>query len=181
MYVNILTQLTIKKDILHIKLRDGPLLNKRHGKKSVNSGHMSNRSKSLIIIMILLLLKNMSNKTNLIALKRTIRATINLIDPLTSDRMNMWTGHKIPRASLLKSRNLLNHHMLPFRMKNSIMIRSWLRKSSGCESRMRVAVMWPMKAVTTSNKLLRRGINQRGGLNRRRRWLILNERRRWSI
>jgi hypothetical protein len=40
--VNILTQLTIKKVILHIKLRDRPLPNRSHSKKSVNSGHMSN-------------------------------------------------------------------------------------------------------------------------------------------
>jgi hypothetical protein len=45
--------------------------------------------------------------------------------------------------------------VLPFWKKNTIVIRSWLRKSSGCESRRRVTVMWPTKAVTTSNKLLR--------------------------
>jgi hypothetical protein len=88
-HVNILTQLTIKKDILHIKLRDEPLPNRSHGKKSVNSGHMSNRSKSLIIITTLLLLKTTSNKRSLIALKRTIRASLNLIGPLTSDQTNM--------------------------------------------------------------------------------------------
>jgi hypothetical protein len=66
-HVNILTQLTIKKCILHIKLRDGPSLNRSHGKKSVNSSHMSNRSKSLIIISTMLLLKTTSNKTRLIS------------------------------------------------------------------------------------------------------------------
>jgi hypothetical protein len=133
-YVNILTQLTIKKDILHIKLRDGPLPNRSYSKKSVNSGHMSN-NKILIIITTLLLLKTTSNETSLIALKRTIRASLNLIDPLTSDRTNTWgTGHKILCASPLKSSNLFSHCMMPFRIKNSIAIRSWLRKSSGCES-----------------------------------------------
>jgi hypothetical protein len=176
-HVNILTQLTIKKGILHIKLRDEPLPNKSHSKKSANSCHMSNMSKNLIIIMTLLLLKTMNNKTSHIALKRIIRVSLNLIDPLTSDRTNTWgTGHMIPRVSSLKSSNLLSHRMLSFRMKNSIMIRSWLRKSSGCESRSRVTVRWPMKAVTTSNKLL-----QRRGLNGRRRWHILKEIRRWHI
>jgi hypothetical protein len=85
MHINILTQLTIKKSILYIKLRDGPLLNRSHNKKSVNSDHMSNKSKSLIIIMTLLMLKTTSNKTSLIALKRTVRESLNLIDPLTSD------------------------------------------------------------------------------------------------
>jgi hypothetical protein len=87
-HVNILTQLTIKKGILHIKLRDGSLPNRSHDKKSANSGHMSNRSKSLIIITILILLKITSNETSIIALKRTIRASLNLIDPLTSDQTN---------------------------------------------------------------------------------------------
>jgi hypothetical protein len=96
-HVNILTQLTIKKDILHIKLRDRPAPNRSQGKKSANSGHMSNMSKSLIIISTMLLLKTTSNKTGLIPLKRTIRASLNLIYPLTSDRTNTWgTGHKIP-------------------------------------------------------------------------------------
>jgi hypothetical protein len=66
---------------------------------------MSNWSKSLIIIPASLLLKTTSNKMSLIALKRTIRARLNLIDPLTSDQTNTWgTRHKIPRASPLKSR-----------------------------------------------------------------------------
>jgi hypothetical protein len=169
-HVNILTQLTIKKDILHIKVRDGPLPNRRHNKKSTNSGHMSNRSKILIIITTLLLLKIKSNETSLIVLKRTIRASLNLIHPHTSDQTNTWrTWHKISCASPLKSSNLLSHRMMPFWMKNSTALRSWLRKSNGCESRRRVTVRWPTKAVTTSNKLLRRGISQRGGLNRRRR------------
>jgi hypothetical protein len=139
-------------------------------KKSVNSGRMSNMSKNIIIIMTLLLLKTTSNKTSHIALKRTIRVSLNLIHPLTSDRPNMWrTGHKIPRASSLKSSNLLSHHVLPFRRKNSIVIRSWFRKCGDCESRRRVTVRWPTKVVTMSNKLLQRGNNWRGGLNRRKR------------
>jgi hypothetical protein len=172
MHVNILTQLTIKKGILYIKLRDKLLLNRSQGKKRANSGHMSNGSKNIIIITTLLLLKTTCNKTRLIALKRTIRVSINLIDPLTSDRMDMWwIGYKISQANPLKSSNLLSHRVFPFRMKNSITIRSWLSKSSGCENK-RIIVRRPMKAVTTSNKLVRRRISQRGGLNGRRRWHI---------
>jgi hypothetical protein len=169
-HVNILTQLTIKKDILHIKLRDGQSPNRSHGKKSMNSSHMSNMSKSLIIILTMLLLKTTSSKTSLLSLKRTIRASLNLIYPLTSDWTNTWgTGHKIPRASPLKGSNLLSHHVLSFQMKNSIVIRNWLRKSSSSESRRRVTVRWPTYVLTMSKKLLRRGTIQRGGRNRRRR------------
>jgi hypothetical protein len=170
-YVNILTQLTIKKGILHIKLRDGSSPNRSHGKQSANSGHMSNMSKSLIIISIMLLLKTTSNRTSLISLKRTIRASLNLIYPITSDRTNTWgTGHKIPHVSPLKGSNLPSHRVLSFRMKNSIAIKSWLRQSSSSESRRRVTVRWPTYALTTSKKLLQRETNRRGGRNRRRRW-----------
>jgi hypothetical protein len=65
--------------------------------------------------MTLLLLKTTSNKTSLIVFKRTIRASLNFIDPLTSDRTNTWgTGHKISHDSQLKSSNLLSHHVLSF-------------------------------------------------------------------
>jgi hypothetical protein len=73
---------------INIKLRDGSTPNRSHVKKSVNSGHMNNRSKSLIIILTMLLLKTTSNKTGLIPLKRTIRASLNFIYPITSDRTN---------------------------------------------------------------------------------------------
>jgi hypothetical protein len=46
---------------------------------------MSNMSKSIIIITIVLLLKTTSNKTSLIALKRIIRVSLKLIDLLISD------------------------------------------------------------------------------------------------
>jgi hypothetical protein len=88
-HVDILTQLIIKKGIVHIKLRDGSLLNRSHDKKSVNSSHMSNMSKNLIIITTLLLLKTTSNKTSLLVLKKTVRASLNLIYSLTSNRTNM--------------------------------------------------------------------------------------------
>jgi hypothetical protein len=50
---------------------------------------MRNKSKSLIIITTMLLLKIKDIKTILIGLKRIVIASLNLIDPLTSDRTNM--------------------------------------------------------------------------------------------
>jgi hypothetical protein len=77
-HVNILTQLTFKKCILHVKLRDGLAPNRSHHKKSVNSGHMSNRSKSLIIISTMLLLKTTSNKTSLIRSREPSKLVLTL-------------------------------------------------------------------------------------------------------
>ncbi|VAH03425.1 unnamed protein product [Triticum turgidum subsp. durum] len=72
----------------------------------------------------MLVLKDTSHKTSFVALKRTIRVSLNLIDPVTSDETR--TGrkrNKIPRVGELKSNNLLCHGKLPFGM-NNIMIRS---------------------------------------------------------
>jgi hypothetical protein len=88
---------------------------------------MSHRGKSLIIVMVVLLQKATSHKTCFIALKRSIRAGLNFIDPLTHDRTNTGRGRdKIPGASALKRSNLLSHSKLPFRMTLSIPIRSRL-------------------------------------------------------
>jgi hypothetical protein len=88
---------------------------------------MSHRSKSLIMVTALLPLKAKSHKTRFIALKRSIRASLNFLDPLAHDGTN--TGrrrNKIPSASVLKRSNLLGHGKLPFGITLSIPIRSRL-------------------------------------------------------
>jgi len=44
---------------LNVKRSDGPLVNRRNKKKNANSGHMSNWSKGLLIVMIPLVLETM--------------------------------------------------------------------------------------------------------------------------
>jgi hypothetical protein len=67
-------------------------------------------SKSLIIIMAMHLLKAMSDQTSFVTLKGPIRASLNLINPLTSDRTNRGRKrNKIPNAGALKHNNLLYH------------------------------------------------------------------------
>jgi hypothetical protein len=127
LHVNLLTQLTIEKSVLNIKLRHKPVANRGNSKKSPHSGHMSHRSKSLIIVTTLLLLKATSHKTRFIALKESIGAGLNFVDPLAYDGTNTGSGRKkIPSASALKRSNLLGHGKLPFRMMLSILIRSRL-------------------------------------------------------
>lgn len=119
-----LTQHTIKKDILNIKLRDSPLANRGNDDKSANSAHMSNMSKSLIIVTTILLLKATCNKTCLIVLNGAIRTGLDLIDPLTRDRSNSSRkGDNIPSTSPLKSIKLICHGKLLLRTRGSLMIR----------------------------------------------------------
>uniref|UniRef100_A0A0A9LEH9 Uncharacterized protein n=1 Tax=Arundo donax TaxID=35708 RepID=A0A0A9LEH9_ARUDO len=94
-----LTQLAIKKCILHIKLKDAPLTNRGHSKKSANSGHVSYMIKGLIVIMTMLLSKTTRHKTSLVALKGTIKTGFNLINPLIRDRMK--TGGRGTRSHML--------------------------------------------------------------------------------
>jgi hypothetical protein len=160
LHVNLLTQLTIEKSILSIKLRHRLVANRGDNKKSAHSGHMSHRSKSLIIVTTLLLLKAMSHKTRFISLKRSIRAGLNFLDPLTHDGTN--TGrrrNKIPSASALKRSNLLGHGKLPFGMTLSIPIRSRLEGNRKTILTRRVTMRW---TTLTSRK-------RRGNLIRRRR------------
>jgi hypothetical protein len=165
LHINLLTQLTIDKGVLNIKMRYRPVTNRGDSKKSPHSGHMIHKSKSFIIVMALLLLKATSHKTRFIALKRSIRDGLNFVDPLARDGTN--TGrrrNKIPSASVLKRSNLLGHGKLLFRMMLSIPIRSRLEGNRKTILTRRVMIRWMM---LTSRK--RRGnLIRRGRLVRRR-------------
>jgi hypothetical protein len=121
LHIDFLTKLTIKKGVLDIQLRDRPLTDRGNSEKGPNSGHMSNWSKCLLIVNAILLLKATSHKASLVALKRAIGASFDLVYPLASDRSDMkWFRNKIPSASALKSSNLLSHSVLPLRVSNSL-------------------------------------------------------------
>uniref|UniRef100_A0A0A8Z132 Uncharacterized protein n=1 Tax=Arundo donax TaxID=35708 RepID=A0A0A8Z132_ARUDO len=62
----------MKKSILNIQLGDSLRLSGGHCNHSTNCGHVISRSKCLIIISSLSLLKTSSNKTGFISLNRTI-------------------------------------------------------------------------------------------------------------
>jgi hypothetical protein len=131
-HVDLLMQLTMKKNILHVKLRDGPPTNRGHLNKSMNGGPMSNRSKGLFIVTTVLLLKTTGNKTRFIALYRAIRVGLDLMDPLARDQNSRRrVRDKISSAGTLKSSNLLGHSKLPLRISNSIAICYRLRKRDG--------------------------------------------------
>jgi hypothetical protein len=163
-----LTQLTIEKCVLNIKLRHRPVANRGHGKKCAHSGHMSHGGKGLIIITTLLLLEATSHKTRFVALKRSIEASLDLIDPLACDGTN--TGRrrdKIPSASALKRNNLLDHGKLPFRMMLSIPIRGQLKSNRKTIVTRREAIRWTTMVNTERRSHLIRG--RRHIIRRRRR------------
>jgi hypothetical protein len=125
-HVDLLMQLTVKKGILHIKIRDSPPMNRGHRNKSMNCGPMGNRSKDLLVVTTIMLLKTMGTKMRFIPLKRAIRVSLDLIDPLArnqNSRRRVWD----------KSSNLLGHSKLPLRISNNIMIGGRLKKRN-CEA-----------------------------------------------
>jgi hypothetical protein len=126
---------------------------------------MSHKSKSLIIVTTLLLLKATSHKTHFIALKRSIRTGLNFVDLLARDGTNTERRrNKIPSASALKRSNLLGYGKLPFGMTLSIPIRSQLEDNRKTVLTRRVTIR---RTMLTSRK--RRGnLIRRGRLIRRR-------------
>jgi hypothetical protein len=107
---------------------------------------MSHTSKSLIIITALLLLEATSHQTRFVALKRSIGASLNLIDPLACDGTNTGRRDKIPGASALKRNNLLGHGKLPFEMTLSIPTRSRLKGNRKTIVTRREAIRWTTMA-----------------------------------
>jgi hypothetical protein len=153
LHVNLLTQFSIEESVLNIKLRHRPVSNRSDSKKSAHNGHMSHRGKGLIIVTAVLLLKATSHKTRFIALKRSIRAGLNFIDPLARDGTNTGRGRdKIPGASALKRSNLLSHGKLPFRMTLSILIRSRLEGNRETVLTRRVMIRCRRGAVTHTHR-----------------------------
>jgi hypothetical protein len=134
-HVDLLTKLSIKKGIFDIKLRNETSINRVCNKESVNSGHMNHKSKGLIIVKTMLLLKTTSNKTSLITLERAIGASLDLINRLAHDGTSMRRKrNKVPSASMLKSSDLLSHDMLPFWMKNGVMVCGRLKKNGASKA-----------------------------------------------
>jgi len=135
LHVDLLMQLSIKKSILNIELGDRPLPHRSNSKESPNSGHVSNRSKSLIIVTTMLLLKATRHKASLVALKRAIRSSLDLIDPLASNRSGVRRqGNKIPSTGALQGSNLLRHGVLPVRVDSSLAVSGRLNKRSNSEA-----------------------------------------------
>jgi hypothetical protein len=149
---------------------------------------MGHLGESLIIVKTLLLLEATSHKTRFVALKRSIGAGLNLLDPLASDGTN--TGRrrdKIPGASALKRSNLLGHGKLPFGMTLSIPIRSRLKGNRKTIVTRRVAIRWTMMArrkrrrqLIRGRRRIRRRRSLRGSISNMRATRIMKgKRRQW--
>jgi len=170
LHINLLTQLTVEKSVLDIKLRYRPMTNRSHSKESADSGHVGHRSECLIIIASLLLLKATSHKTSFVALKGTIGASLNLIDPLAGDGTNTGRkGNQIPRAIALKRRKLLGHRKLPFRLSHGSPIGGGLSNGRKTIPFRRIAIRWgtrPNTEVMDRRRRERRCTRSRGHISR---------------
>ena len=81
LHVDLLMQLTIKKDIVDIKLRDRPVASKYHNEKCAKSGHVGHMRKCLVVVIAMFLLKATNHKTSFV--RQGNRLSLNLVDPLT--------------------------------------------------------------------------------------------------
>ena len=76
-----LMQLTIKRDILNIKLRDRSMANKYHSEKCEKSGHVGHMSKCFILVIAMILLKATGHETSFLTQEN--HQSLNLLDSLT--------------------------------------------------------------------------------------------------
>ena len=140
-------------------MRDRPLTNRSHSKKSADSGHVGHRSECLIIIAPLLLLKATGHKTSFVALKRTIGASLKLVDPLAGNGTDTGRkGNQIPCARALKGSKLLGHRKLPFRLSHGSAIGSGLSQNRETIPIRGVAIR---RGARPSTKVVNRGRRER--------------------
>ncbi|XP_040245347.1 uncharacterized protein [Aegilops tauschii subsp. strangulata] len=159
LYINLLTQLAIEKGVLDIKLRDRPMTNRSHNKESADSGHVGHKSECLIIIASLLLLKATGHNTSFVALKRTIGASLNLVDPLAGDGTNTGReGNQIPCARALKGSKLFGHRKLPFRLSHGSPIGSGLNNNRETVPIRRISIR---RGARPSTEVMNRGRRER--------------------
>jgi hypothetical protein len=72
MHIKFLLPFTNEEGVLDIQLRDRPLTNRWHNEKGLNSSHVSNRSKGLLVVTTALLLETMCYKESLVVFERAI-------------------------------------------------------------------------------------------------------------
>jgi hypothetical protein len=115
---------------------------------------MSSMSKCLLVVNAILLLETSCHKTSLIALKRAIRASLDLVDPLACDGSDMRRQrNKVPSTGTLYGSNLLSHGMLPLLMSDNLLIGHGLSQNSSSETK---ATRRPKGAAVTKSIARRR-------------------------
>jgi hypothetical protein len=175
-----LTQLTIKKDILGIKLRDITMANRSHNKTSGNNGHWSHGSKRPMLLM-----KTMCHKTHLVASEPSKRV------------LTLWTHLQVmgPPKGGIKHYSMccaLRGIMLPLLMKNNTTVGSWLKKNNNQTILFNMST-WTRtssEAICRKRRLIRKRCPTRSSQLIKRRWRIGRRRhtrrrrcnaRRWHI
>jgi len=107
--------------------------------------------------MTVLLLKTTSYKTSLVALKGAIKASLDFIDPLASNRSHLRRQRdKILCTSAFQGSNLLSHSVLPVCVDNSLSVSGWLNKCSS-----EAIVIQRMDSITVTKSIPRGRLKRR--------------------
>ncbi|CAL1377400.1 unnamed protein product [Linum trigynum] len=113
-----LLQIPMKKGILHVKLKQGSILQYSYSELGTNRGHLSNMSKSLVVIHPMLLCIAKSNKPSSVAFDRTVRSHLDGINPSTANsrRTGIGTINNRPSFICLQCTKLVVHGAVPYRI-----------------------------------------------------------------
>ncbi|GMP86718.1 hypothetical protein CsSME_00039393 [Camellia sinensis var. sinensis] len=86
-HVDLLSEMTVKKSILNVHLIEKPMLSSSNKNQGTDNSHLGNRGKCLLIINTVLLRETLGNQTSFVALERTIRMSLDFMDPFTINQI----------------------------------------------------------------------------------------------
>src|SRR5581483_3849204 len=120
-HVNSLSEVTMKKGILNIKLMNGPVSGDGDAKNRANSGRFDNRTESVIKVQSGLLGETLSNKTSFVTLKPSIAVKLVAKQPSIANYVSIrGFRNKIPRVVRKDGRHFSIHGDPPMRVTHGL-------------------------------------------------------------
>ncbi|KAJ9565348.1 hypothetical protein OSB04_001314 [Centaurea solstitialis] len=120
-HVNSLSEITMKKGILNIKLMNRPVTGDGDAKNRADSGRFDNWTESVIKVQTRLLRETLSNKTGFVTLKTSITVKLMAKQPTIANYVSIrGFRNKIPRVVRNNSSHFSIHGGPPMRVTHGL-------------------------------------------------------------
>jgi hypothetical protein len=127
LHINLLREITMNKCILHVHMMSFLSLGCRNGKCQTYGIHLCYRSKGLVMVNVMHMLKAFGNKHGFVSANMSICCTLGPVDPSASDKFpsRMKRNH-IPSLVPKEGVVLLLHSRFSKGISSSLAIRLWI-------------------------------------------------------
>jgi len=112
-HVNLLFKITKEKGVFYIHLTKRSTLLSSNRNNSPNCNHLSDQSKSLLIVHLIFLSDTKSNQPCFISIQSPIRMEFDRANPLTTNNFNNQWARNILGMIIFKSAKLVYHDLPP--------------------------------------------------------------------